>query len=169
MVKRLDSIQKRRKKYDQIIRVLTRRSGQVPLDNPWSAPRAEEYGRMTADDSFFPNAESCHPRLSAGVCTKHFHADAYQISLLYLSFYLHSGDNYDTGFESAAQAWTVKETMHEVAQCVARELGNTIVLNAPVRSISQDSTSLLVTSDAGEWRCEYAIVAMPLPLSLRIV
>ena len=80
-----------------------------------------------------------------------FTADPYQISFLYLLFYLRSGDNYDTlyGFENAAQAWTVKETMHRVAVRVAAELGNAIVLNAPVRAISQDAAGVLVTSDAG--------------------
>ena len=157
--------------YDQIIRVLTRLSDQVPLDTPWNTPRAEEYDQMTADDWFMSQTQN-HAILGflRAFVRSVFTADAYQISLLYLLFYLHSGDNYDTlyGFENAAQAWTVRETMHEVAQRVARELGNTIVLNAPVRSISQDSTGVLVTSAAGKWRCEYAIVAVPLPLSVRI-
>jgi monoamine oxidase len=54
-----------------------------------------------------------------------FTADPYQISFVYFLFYLRSGDNYDTlyGFENAAQAWTVKETMHQVAARVAAELG----------------------------------------------
>jgi len=58
--------------------------------------------------------------------------------------------------------------MHQVAVRVAAELGNAIVLNAPVRAISQDAAGVLVTSDAGNWRCEYAIVAVPLPLAVRI-
>ena len=157
--------------YDRIVRSLTRLSDQVPLDAPWSMPRAEEYDQMTADDWFISQTKnSAILSFLRAFVRGIFTADAYQISLLYFLFYLRSGDNYDTlyGFENAAQAWTVKETMHQVAVHVAAELGNAIVLNAPVRSISQDSTGVLVTSDAGNWRCEYAIVAVPLPLSVRI-
>jgi len=157
--------------YDRIIRDLTRLSDQVPLDAPWSMSRAEEYDQMTADDWFISQTKnSAILGFLRAFVRAIFTADPYQISLLYLLFYLRSGDNYDTlyGFENAAQAWTVKETMHQVAVRVAAELGNAIVLNAPVRAISQDGAGVLVTSDAGNWRCEYAIVAVPLPLAVRI-
>jgi len=157
--------------YDRIIRDLTRLSDQVPLDAPWSMPRAEEYDQMTADDWFMSQTKhSAILGFLRAFVRAIFTADPYQISFLYLLFYLRSGDNYDTlyGFENAAQAWTVKETMHQVAVRVAAELGNAIVLNAPVRAISQDAAGILVTSDAGNWRCEYAIVAVPLPLAVRI-
>lgn len=157
--------------YDRIIRDLTRLSDQVPLDAPWNMPRAEEYDQITADDWFLAQTKnSAILGFLRAFVRAIFTADPYQISFLYFLFYLRSGDNYDSlyGFENAAQAWTVKETMHQVAVLVAEELGKVIVLNAPVRSISQDSTGVLVTSDAGNWRCEYAIVAVPLPLSVRI-
>ena len=157
--------------YDRIIRDLTRLSDQVPLEAPWSMPRAEEYDQITADDWFLSQTKnSVILGFLRAFVRAIFTADPYQISFLYFLFYLRSGDNYDTlyGFENAAQAWTVKETMHQVAVRVAEELENVIVLNAPVRSISQDSTGVLVTSDAGNWRCDYAIVAVPLPLSVRI-
>ncbi|HET9408032.1 MAG TPA: flavin monoamine oxidase family protein [Candidatus Sulfotelmatobacter sp.] len=157
--------------YDRIIRDLTRLSDQVPLDAPWNMPRAEEYDQITADDWFLAQTKnSAILGFLRAFVRAIFTADPYQISFLYFLFYLRSGDNYDSlyGFENAAQAWTVQETMHQVAVLVAEELGKVIVLNAPVRSISQDSTGVLVTSDAGNWRCEYAIVAVPLPLSVRI-
>ena len=137
--------------YDRIIRDLTRLSDQVPLDAPWSMSRAEEYDQMTADDWFMSQTKnSAILGFLRAFVRAIFTADPYQISLLYLLFYLRSGDNYDTlyGFENAAQAWTVKETMHQVAVRVAAELGNAIVLNAPVRAISQDACRC-----PGELRC----------------
>ena len=163
--------QQTQEEYDRIIRNLTRLSDQVPLDAPWGMPRAEEYDQITADDWFLAQTKnSAILGFLRAFVRAIFTADPYQISFLYFLFYLRSGGNYDTlyGFENAAQAWTVKETMHQVAVRVAEELEKVIVLNAPVRSISQDSTGVLVTSDAGNWRCEYAIVAVPLRLSVRI-
>jgi len=159
------------KEYDGIIRELTKLSDQVPLDAPWTLPRAEEYDHITVDDWF---ASQTKNRAILGFLRAYvraiFTADPYQISFLYFLFYMRSGDNFDTlfGFENAAQAWTVKETMHQLAARVAAELGNAIVLNAPVRSISQHAAGVLLTSDKGNWNCEYAIVAVPLPLSVRI-
>jgi monoamine oxidase len=157
--------------YDRIVRDLTKLSDQVPLDAPWTMPRAEEYDHMTADDWFVSQTQN---KAILGFLRAYvraiFTADPYQISFLYFLFYLRSGDNYDTlyGFENAAQAWTVRETMHQVAVRLAAELGSAVVLEAPVRAISQDTAGVLVSSDKGNWKCDYAIVAVPLPLSVRI-
>ena len=157
--------------YDRIVRELTKLSDQVPLDAPWTMPRAEEYDHMTADDWFLSQTKNGAVLAFLRAYVRGvFTADSYQISLLFFLFYMRSGDNYDTlyGFENAAQAWTVKETMHQVAARMAAELGNAIVLQAPVRAISQDGAGVTVSSDKGTWKCAYAIVAVPLPLSVRI-
>jgi len=83
--------------YDRIIRDLTRLSDQVPLDAPWSMPRAEEYDQMTADDWFMSQTKnSAILGFLRAFVRAIFTADPYQISFLYLLFYLRSGDNYDT-------------------------------------------------------------------------
>ena len=94
-----------------------------------------------------------------------FAADPFQMSP-----YLRSGDNFDTlnGYKNAAQAFLVKETVHEVAARIAIELKHTIILESPVRTISQNASGVTVNSDKGNWRADYAIVAVPLPLSVRI-
>ena len=158
--------------YDRVIREITKLSDQVPLDAPWTMPRAEDYDHMTADAWFASQTKNntVIDFLRAYV-RGIFTADSYQISFLYFLFYMRSGDNYDMlfGYENAAQAWTVKETMHQVAARVAAELGSAVVLQAPVRAISQDAAGVVVNSDKGDWKCDYAIVAVPLPLSVRIV
>jgi monoamine oxidase len=157
--------------YDHIVRDLTKLSDQLPLDAPWTMPRAEEYDRMTADDWFLSQTKSSAIlEFLRAYVRGIFTADPYQISFLFFLFYLRSGDNYDTlyGFENAAQAWTVKETMHQVAFRMAAELGNAIVLQAPVRAIRQDDAGVRVISDKGIWQCNFVIMAVPLPLAVRI-
>ena len=63
-----------------------------------------------------------------------------------------------------AQAYVIKETRHQVAVRLAEEIGNTIVLETPVRKIAQDTQGVTVISEKSEWRAELAIVAIPLPL-----
>src|SRR5258708_5927314 len=126
--------------YDRIIRDLTRLSDQVPLEAPWSMAHAEEYDQMTADDWFMSQTKNSGVLSFLRAFVRGiFTADPYQISFLYLLFYLRSGDNYDTlyGFENAAQAWTVKETMHQVAVRVGAGLRNASALKGPGPGISR--------------------------------
>jgi monoamine oxidase len=157
--------------YDRVVGDLTKLSDQVPLDAPWTMPRAEEYDHMTTEDWIVTQTKNnAILGFLRAFVRAIFTADPYQISFLYFLFYLRSGDNYDTlyGFENAAQAWTVKETVHQVAVRIAAELKEAVVLQSPVRTISQDDAGVLVSSDKGDWTCDYAIVALPPSLSLRI-
>src|ERR1700753_785536 len=91
----------------------------VPLDAPWKAPKAREWDTISADDWLTkntndPNVLSLLRGVTRAICT----ADPYQISFLYFLFYMRSGDSFEsqTNFgEGTTQAWTVRETMHQVA------------------------------------------------------
>ena len=97
-------------------------------------------------------------------------AEPFQMSFLFLLFYIRSGDNLETlfGVKNAAQAFRVVEGMHRVAGKLAEELGPAVVLSTPVRAISQTSTTVTVRCDRGSWTADYCVVAVPLPLSVRI-
>jgi monoamine oxidase len=156
--------------YDRVMGELNHLSSQVPLEAPWTMPRAEEFDDMTVED-WFESKTKNKPLLGFFQLTTRgvFTADPFQMSFLYFLFYLHSGDNFDTlnGYENAAQAFLVKETMHHVAVRVAEDLGKAIVMAAPVTTIAQDASGVTVSTEKGEWSGDYAIVAVPLPLSVR--
>jgi len=126
--------------YDRVVRDITKLSDQIPLDAPWTMPRAEEYDHITTD-AWLTSQTRNNTVLEflRAYVRGIFTADSYQISFLFFLFYMRSGDNYDMlfGYENAAQAWTVKETMHQVAVHIASELGNAVVLQTPVRGITQ--------------------------------
>lgn len=157
--------------YRRVVGELNRLSAQVPLDAPWTMPQAEEFDDMTVEDWFESKTKnkallSFFQLTTRGVFT----ADPFQMSFLYFLFYLRSGDDFDTlnGYENAAQAFLVKETMHHLAARIAEDLGKTIVMEAPVTAIAQDASGVIVSSEKGKWRGDSAIVAVPLPLSVRI-
>lgn len=157
--------------YNRIVKELDHLSGLLPLDAPWNMVDAEALDDITVQDwlSSATTNKAVRSFLEASI-RLNFAADPFQMSFLYFLFYLRSGDNFDTlnGYKNAAQAFLVKETVHEVAARIAIELKHTIILESPVRTISQNASGVTVNSDKGNWRADYAIVAVPLPLSVRI-
>jgi monoamine oxidase len=97
-------------------------------------------------------------------------ADTKQMSFLFFLFYLHTCDTFESlmGIKNAAQAYRVIGGLHGVAAKLAGELGPVIVLEAPVQAISQDTLGIAVHSQNRSWHADCAIVAVPLPLSVRI-
>jgi monoamine oxidase len=156
---------------DRVTAELDRLSAQVPLEAPWTMAHAEELDQTTVEE--WLKSQTRNPaalRFFESATRILFTADPFQLSLLYFLFCLRSGDDFNTvyAFENGAQGFLVNETMHQVAAKVAAELGATIKLEAPVTAISQDAAGVTVASAKGEWRGHYAIVAVPLPLSVRI-
>jgi monoamine oxidase len=157
--------------YDRVVKELDRLCAKVPPEEPWATPDAESLDEMTVKDWLDSTTHNKTVRafLDASIRGT-FVADPYQMSFLYFLFYLRSGDNYEmlNSYENGAQAFLVNETMHGVAGKMATELKANIILECPVRRISQDGNGVTVSSDKGDWRANYAIVAVPLPLSVRI-
>jgi monoamine oxidase len=157
--------------YERVIADLNHLTDQVPLDAPWTMPQADVLDAMTAEEWF--NAKTSNPSLRSFLqltTRTDFTVDPSQISFLYFLTYLRSGDNFDVlnGFENGAQAFLVKETFYHLAQRVAEELGDAVILQAPVNTISQDATGVTVDSQKGSLHADYVVVAVPLPLSVRI-
>jgi monoamine oxidase len=157
--------------YERVIVDLNHLTDQVPLDAPWTMPQADVFDAMSAEEWFNAKTRNKALRSIFQLTTRtDFTADPSQISFLYFLTYLRSGDNFDVlnGFENGAQAFVVKESFYRLAQRVAEELGDAIVQEAPVSAISQDATGVTVTSQKGSWQVDYVVVAVPLPLSVRI-
>jgi monoamine oxidase len=158
--------------YDRLVGELNRLSRQVPLDAPWTMRQAEQLDTITVEQWVESQTKNRDFIALLQLSTRTiFTADPFQMSLLYFLFYLHSGDNFEAllGFEnSSAQAFLVKETMHQLAVRVSKEIEKSLVLEAPVTEIAQDENGVTVKSAKADWRGSYAIVAVPLPLSVRI-
>jgi len=160
------------KEYDRLIRELNQLSEQVPLDAPWTMPRAEHLDTLTVEQWLGSRTRNRDviSFLQLALRTL-FTTNPHHMSLLYCLFYLRTGDNFETLIgldEKSAQAFRVKETMHQVAVRLSKDVDQSLVLEAPVSEISQDETGVTVKSIKGDWRAKYAIVAVPLPLSARI-
>jgi len=150
---------------------LDRMAATIPVEAPWNAPRAAEWDAVSAQEWLF--ARTADPLVRAywdADFRSVLEADLSRVSLLYLLFYIRSGDSVDAlfGYAEGAQAFLVKEGMAGLAQRMAATLGDRVILGAPVRAIVQDAAGVVVRADRKEWRAPTAVVAIPPPLTVRI-
>jgi monoamine oxidase len=150
---------------------LNRLTAQVRLEAPWETAGAKELDEMTVEDWLGSVTKNQTVQSFLRVSTRALVTmNTYQMSFLYFLFYMRSGDNFDTlmAFENGAQAFLVKESMHQLAVRIGGGLGKAIVFEAAVRTIAQNEKGVRVETAKGEWQADYAVVAVPLPLSVRI-
>jgi monoamine oxidase len=139
----------------------------VPLDAPWTAPKAKEWDAQTLDSWIARNVRRTVARdlLEAGLETV-FAANAREMSLLHALFYVHSGKDLDVllGTENGAQATRVVGGMQRVAEAMAKGLD--VRIGTPARTLAQDADGVTVN---GDLRARHAIVALPPKLAGKLV
>jgi monoamine oxidase len=152
-------------------------SRQVPVGAPWLARHARRWDAMTFE-SWVRHTTAGRGGLDL---LNVFLGSAYggtaaEASLLFsLAYVAGMGDERTPGTiergiggEGGAQESRLAGGSQLVAITMAEQLDGRVVLNAPVRAIDQDTTSVTVHSDAGTWRAKHVIVAVPPPLAARI-
>ncbi len=146
-------------------------ANEVPLDAPWEAAKAEEWDTHTVATWMETNVSSPEVRKLLGLAIQSvFSAEPRDISLLHVLFYIHSagslkqlisvtGGAQESRFHGGAQRISIK---------VADALGERVILNAPVHTISQGDAGVRVESDALTVKAQRVIVAIPPTLAGRI-
>lgn len=153
-------------------------AAKVPPAAPWTAPDAARHDATTLESWARANSlnkdgivELLRPFTEALVG-----AEPGDLSLLFvLAYVAAAGDENHVGtFErlmnvrGGAQQSRIVGGSQIVAQRVADELGERVVLAAPVRSIAQAGTGVTVVSDALTVTAKRVVVAVPPPLAVRI-
>ena len=158
----------------QVMFRLDRMARQVPLEEPWRAPKAREWDGQTALTWLRRNCATTGGRelLQLGI-EGVWAADAADVSLLHLLFYTHSAGGLDALFdtEGGAQQDRVVGGSQLLALRLAERLGDDVVrLSSPVRRIAvRDGGGATVETDDAAVRCERVVVAIPPALAGRIV
>jgi monoamine oxidase len=147
----------------------------VPLDAPYSAPNAQEWDSMTAQTWSEQNITSTDAqKLFALAVEAVFSVEPQDISFLYFLFYIHAAGGIEPLVNNAgtggAQDFRVSGGTQGIAVAVANQLGRqSVLLNNPVRRISQGAKSIYVYADKATVRAQQAIVAIPPHLAGRII
>lgn len=145
---------------------------------PWQAPNARELDGMTYE-TWLRRSEITGDAVDMInlFLNSAYGGEARDASALFSLWYVSTFGNEThpgtmergTGTTGGAQDSRFVGGSQLVAQRLAEELDGRIHLSAPVRRVSQDSTGVTVVSDAGDWRADRVVVAVPPPVASRIV
>jgi monoamine oxidase len=150
---------------------------EVPVGAPWTASKAADYDGQTLaswlkSNSLTPRFQRLIPLATRPI----FGAEPAELSLLFVLFYIAaSGDeqtpgtferNFDT--RGGAQQTRLVGGSQAIPNLMAAQLGDQVVLSAPVRRITTAGGGVTVLSDQGTFTGERAIVAVPPTLAGRI-
>jgi monoamine oxidase len=150
---------------------LERLAKRVPLEVPWTTPRATELDEQTFATWIRRNTKTASARFFWHVYSQAvFAAEPQDMSLLHALFYTQSGGGVNSliGVRNAAQQDRVVGGTQQIAIRMTATLGDAIHENSPVRSIAQHDDGVRVVTDTGTVRARRVIVAIPPALAGRI-
>jgi monoamine oxidase len=143
----------------------------VNLKSPWETPGAAELDSQTLDAWLAANTQDSVARRFFNVLVPAlFAADSPTMSLLHFLFYMKSGGNLTRLISTTGggQESRVVGGTHRISERMAEELGDRVVLNAVVRTISQDDRGVRVIYEGGEVTGRRVVVAVPPTLAGRL-
>ncbi|WP_320673206.1 flavin monoamine oxidase family protein [Patulibacter defluvii] len=149
-------------------------------NEPWGNPRAAEWESDTVA-SFLRSrgplvSERVH-QLAECLIEPSFGASNREVTLLLFARFVAGAGDENTigtvermlGSRNGAQDSRILGGSQIVSLAMANQLGGQrVVLNAPVRRITQAGGEVTVLSDAGSWRAKRVVVAVPPPLAAAI-
>jgi monoamine oxidase len=160
-----------------VVERLDQMSTQVPVNAPWKAFNAAEWESYTLERWADENSKTPEFKKLVTTATRPiFGAEPRELSLLFVLFYIASSGNeknpgtFERNFDTrnGGQMWRFVGGSQLVAIKIARQLGNRVVLDSPVRRIEQSGRGVTVVSDRITVKAKRVIVAVPPTLAGRI-
>ncbi|MFI0480483.1 flavin monoamine oxidase family protein [Actinomadura sp. 9N215] len=145
----------------------------ISVDAPWTARHAARLDGQTFETWIQRNLRTSAGRAFMRLITQAvFSAEAGDLSALWAAFYVASAGGLDPLIETTggAQQDRISGGSQRIALAMADELGDRVVLNAPVTEIewTDGSVRLRMSGGRAEVRARRAIIAVPPPLAGRI-
>jgi monoamine oxidase len=154
-------------------------AAEIDVKKPWSHPKAALWDSQTLETYVRANSTGSKEFLAllSAACEPIFGAEAREVSLLYVLFYIaSSGDEKNVGtFErnfnttGGAQETRIEGGAQLISIKMAEQLGSRVMLKAPVRRIDQGRFGVRVWSDKFYVSGKRVIVAMPPALAGRVI
>jgi monoamine oxidase len=145
---------------------LDRMAKQIPLEDPWNAKSAPPWDATSIgawlDAKQNVATKEAHDLLSSlmrGLWT----SDPSEVSLLHALYLIRSADGLNRllSVEGGYQQDRVSGGAMTIAEHMADDLSDSIVIETPAREISQDANGVTVWGDGIEVRAQQVIVAIP--------
>jgi len=136
----------------------------VPADAAWTARKAKLWDSMTLESWILKHVHTEAAREFARLVSRGaWCAESQQVSYLWFLDALRSagGLDYLMTVKGGGLDAKFKGGMQQVAQRLADELGERVILGVPVDRIAQDANGVKVTTAKGEFAARFAIVSAP--------
>jgi monoamine oxidase len=144
----------------------------IPLDAPWEAAKAKKWDQISYAEWLDKNTASkpAHELLENAIAGLYTSA-ASEVSMLFVLFQIASagGPAFLLGVKDAAEDSRPVGGMGAIHRAIAAELGDTIHLSQPVRSISQDDDGVTVRSEDMVVRARRVVVTVPISIASQII
>lgn len=136
----------------------------VPVEQPWTAPRAHVLdGHSLADWLHSVRATASTRDLMAIVSRVTWGCEPDEVSLLHAIRYVKAAGGLDRmlDVDNGAQQDHLKAGTHQIAVRMAEELGERVVVSAAVTGVEQSDGGVDVTSTAGSVTARAVVIAVP--------
>src|SRR3954466_2983111 len=156
---------------------LDQMASQINLESPWESPNAAEWAGQTFETWKQDNVKTPNGQFLLDVaCTSVFSVEPRDVSLLFVLFYIAAAGNEShpgtlerlVTTAPGAQSDRVVGGTQLIPIRMAKALGNKVVLNSPVRKITQKADRVQVDSEKLTAVGQRVIVAIPPPLAGRL-
>jgi monoamine oxidase len=156
---------------ERAIRKFGKLAAQVPLEAPWSAPRAEEWDRITFAEWMRRHVHTAGARMLLTLAIRSvFGTEPEDLSLLHVLFYVNSAGGFDALIDTSggAQDSRFAGGSQLVAIRMAERLADRVVMSAPVRRIEDAGDGVRIEAAGVTVEATRAIVALSPTLAARI-
>lgn len=156
---------------DRVVKRWNREMATLPELSPWLAEKARDWDSQTLESWIRKNIYTSGAQSFARIVTRAvFCAEPSQMSYLFFLEYLRSGHGVENliGVEGGAQQDKFRGGAHSIAVKLASSLKGPIILEAPVRAITQDETGVTLRTDEGAFEARHVVMAVPPTLAARI-
>jgi monoamine oxidase len=146
-------------------------AGEVPLDAPWTAANAAEWDGQTVESWLQAHIESEHARQLLTLAVESvFSVEPRDLSLLHFLFYIRSGGtiNQLLSVADGAQERRFHTGSQSISDRMAAQLGERVVLNAPVHTFYHDEHGVRAVSDTLIVEAQRALITIPPTLAGRL-
>ncbi len=153
-----------RKAYDAAREKLVEMSLTVPVDAPWTAPRAQEWDWQTVQSWLDANVKEPEAKRVLRIEIEGlWTVAAGEFSMLMYLFGSASGPD-----SEQPEMYRFVGGAQQICQLMADQLGDSVVLNAPVSRVTQSSSGVTIDSAAGQITAQRVIVAVSPALAGRL-
>jgi monoamine oxidase len=155
----------------EIFQALGELAKEVPADAPWRAKKAAQWDGQTLETWKLRQTRNEGARFYFDLAVESLYAcEPRDVSLLGVLSDIAASGSFEGLFEieASAEQYRFAGGAQEVAVRLARGLGDCVVLDSPVRRISQEGNRVLVESARADVRAEAVVVTVPPALRGRI-